>query len=435
MARKMKDSGIEWIGEIPEEWEISKVANFFDIQLGKMLQPEPYTKEDTLENYLCAANLGGNKLKIDDLKQMWFSEGDKLKFEVRKGDLLVVEGGDVASCDILNENIHDLFIQNAIHRVRGKYGNDLRILRYYLMLAKTCGYIDLICNKATIAHFTKEKFSSMPYPVIPINEQHVIADFLDQECSRIDEVIAKTKETIEEYKKLKQAVITESVTKGIRPNRKMKDSGIEWIGRIPDNWKTKSIKYLAITCSGGTPNSNDLTLYDGDINWVCSYDLNETPIFKSGRTITQAGANAIAGRMQIKGSVLVAMYGGAGTIGNSGILECDARTNQAICSIKFDNNYINDYFGFYYIIAIRKYWMIYAVGTRKDPNISQDIVKKMPCVIPPMNEQKEILDFIKNHIPVIEKQIDQKRQLINDLEFYKKSLIYEYVTGKKEVPA
>lgn len=126
------------------------------------------------------------------------------------------------------------------------------------------------------------------------------------------------------------------------------------------------------------------------------------------------------------------MYGGSGTIGNSGILECEAKTNQAICSIKFNNGYITDYFGFYYILSIRKYWMIFAVGTRKDPNISQDIVRKMPCILPPIAEQEEIVAYCNKACDQLDTLITKKRQYLIEIENYKKSLIYEYVTGKRE---
>ena len=241
MARAMKDSGIDWLGDIPADWSVAKAKYFFDIQLGKMLQPEPDSADDTLEYYLCAANLGGNNLKTDSLKQMWLSPIDKAKFDVRKGDLLVVEGGDVASCDIVTEDVQNLYIQNALHRVRSKNGCDVRFLRYILIIAKTCGYIDLICNKATIAHFTKDKFASMSYPVLPLDEQQRIAAFLDGECARIDSVVEKTRASIEEYRKLKQAIITRAVTKGIRPNRPTKDSGIDWLGEIPADWKISKV--------------------------------------------------------------------------------------------------------------------------------------------------------------------------------------------------
>lgn len=139
--REMKDSGIEWIGKIPAHWALSKVGMFYNIVLGKMLQSEQSSDSDTYEKYLCAMNLGNNALKYDVLKKMWFSEKERQQYKVQKGDLIVVEGGDVASCDIVKEDVSDLYIQNALHRVRAKKDFTLEFLRYSLMMAKAQGYI------------------------------------------------------------------------------------------------------------------------------------------------------------------------------------------------------------------------------------------------------------------------------------------------------
>lgn len=208
----MKDSGLMWIGQIPAHWSISKVSMFFEVVLGKMLQPEKKTETDTYENYLCAANVGNNCLKIDFLKQMWFSEKDKQQYCVRKGDLIVVEGGDVASCDIIKFEVQDLYIQNALHRVRAKKEALLEFLRYYLMMAKGQGYVDLICNKATIAHFTKDKFMSLPLLVVPIDEQREIVKYLDEKCDQIDKLIAIKQAKIEKLEQYKRSLIYEYVT-------------------------------------------------------------------------------------------------------------------------------------------------------------------------------------------------------------------------------
>ena len=211
--RNYKDSGIEWIGDVPEEWEVCKVSRLFYVQLGKMLQPNRENETYELCNYLCAANVGKNVLKLEPLKQMWISEREKEQYSVKKGDLLVVEGGDVASCDIINEDVSDLYIQNALHRVRSKGEQDVRVLRYLLIVAKCRGYIDLICNKATISHFTKEKFESMPYIVSPTpKEQQAIADYLDKKCGEIDELITIKQQKIESLKEYKKSVIYEYVT-------------------------------------------------------------------------------------------------------------------------------------------------------------------------------------------------------------------------------
>lgn len=419
--REMKDSGIEWIGAIPQDWQLSKIGSLYTQRnekvSDKVYQPLSVTMQGILPQLATAA-------KTDD--------GDNRKL-VRVGDFAINSRSDRrGSCGIspLDGSVSLINIiltpRTAMHP------------GYYNWLFHTTLFADEFYKwghgiVADLWTTRWQEMKSITVPVPPLAEQERIAAFLDAECAEIDAVLEKTRASIEEYRKLKQAVITQAVTKGIRGDRPMKDSGIEWIGEIPAEWKVNLIKNVATTGSGGTPESGNPSLYDGDINWICSYDLKERPITKSERRLTQLGADSIAGNVQLKGSVLVAMYGGSGTIGNSGILECEAKTNQAICSIKFNNGYITDYFGFYYILSIRKYWMIFAVGTRKDPNISQDIVRKMPCILPPIAEQEEIVAYCNKACDQLDTLITKKQQYLTEIETYKKSLIYEYVTGKKEV--
>lgn len=419
--REMKNSGIEWIGAIPQDWQLSKIGSLYTQRNEKVsdkdYQPLSVTMQGILPQLATAA-------KTDD--------GDNRKL-VRVGDFAINSRSDRrGSCGIspLDGSVSLINIiltpRTAMHP------------GYYNWLFHTTLFADEFYKwghgiVADLWTTRWQEMKSITAPVPEYAEQERIAAFLDAECAEIDTVLEKTRASIEEYKKLKQAVIAQAVTKGIRGDRPMKDSGIEWIGEIPAEWKVNLIKNVATTGSGGTPESGNPSLYDGDINWICSYDLKERPITKSERRLTQLGADSIAGNVQLKGSVLVAMYGGSGTIGNSGILECEAKTNQAICSIKFNNGYITDYFGFYYILSIRKYWMIFAVGTRKDPNISQDIVRKMPCILPPIAEQEEIVAYCNKACDQLDTLITKKQQYLTEIENYKKSLIYEYVTGKKEV--
>ena len=280
MARAMKDSGVAWIGEIPEEWDIAKVSYFYDVQLGKMLQTDKTSDMDSLESYLCAVNLGGNQLKLSPLRQMWFSADDKDKYAVKQGDLLVVEGGDVASCDIIRQEISNIYIQNALHRVRSKGKSSVDFLRYLLLWAKASGYIDLICNKATIAHFTKDKLGAMPFVFPKSNTQSHIAAFIDSRCADIDRVIASTQSTIEEYKKLKQSIITEAVTHGVRGPRKMKDSGVEWIGEIPEEWELVKGKGLFVEADiRSTDGSEELLTVSGNLYQIFTYVKNKEQEF------------------------------------------------------------------------------------------------------------------------------------------------------------
>lgn len=435
MARKMKDSGIEWIGEIPEGWEISKVSYFYEVQLGKMLQPQKKSETDTEEKYLCAANVGKNSLSLDTLKTMWFSQTEKHQFDLKEGDLLVVEGGDVASCAIIETPVRNLFFQNALHRVRPLHNESVAFLRYWLMTAKSYGYIDLICNKATIAHFSKEKFIALPIPVIPQDIQSKIVSFLDLECKQIDDLLSKMRSSIEEHKKLKQAIITQAVTKGVRGEREMKDSGVEWAGLVPHHWGVAKIGSIGQTSSGATPlRSKEASFFDdAAIRWVRTLDLNDGLVYDSSEKITELALASSACSIMPKGTVCVAMYGGAGTIGKCGLLMSDCATNQAVCSIVCNREIVSPIFLLMQLLALKSYWMKYAVGTRKDPNISQDVVTRMKILIPPLDEQKEITDYLDAKCAEVDKLIAKKEQLVKELESYKKSLIYEVVTGKREV--
>ena len=421
--REMKDSGIEWIGNIPAHWQV--FPHKYVMHKEKTIC-EHYSGEDiislTMNGVIVRDLSAGGKMPTTFDGYQYVEPEDLLlclfDIDVTPRCVGIVRNYGVTSPAYSRFKVHEGY-HNAYYDYLLRFIDDEKV------------FIHL--SKNLRSSLTETDFGAIKTIVPPLEEQIRIAFFLDIKCAEIDAVIERTKATIEEYKKLKQSIITEAVTKGIRGDRPMKDSGVDWIGDIPADWNRNSIKNVATTCSGGTPNSGDESLYDGDINWICSYDLKEKPIFESGRKITQKGADSIAGKMQSAGSILIAMYGGSGTIGNSGILECEARTNQAICSVKFNNDYIIDYYGFYYILAIRKHWMIYAVGTRKDPNISQDVVKRMPCVIPPLVEQVEIIEYLDKKCVEMDTLIAQKTALLDEMESYKKSVIYEYATGKKEV--
>lgn len=207
----MKDSGIGWIGEIPNNVNVSSVKNFYEITLGKMLQPKQENENDTLEYYFCAANLGNNCLKTDDLKQMWFSVKEKEKYSLKKGDLLVVEGGDVASSSIIGTDVSNIYFQNSIHRVRPIHGLN-EYLHYYLIFVKGSGYFDVNCNKATIMHFTKDKFSNLPFLIRNTEEQKKIVTFLNKEETKINRLISIKEKKIEFLTNYKKSLIYEYVT-------------------------------------------------------------------------------------------------------------------------------------------------------------------------------------------------------------------------------
>jgi len=208
----MKDSGIEWIGEIPEHWKVTKVKYYYDVCLGKMIQPNQEDYSDTLEYYLCAINVTWDGIDISNLKEMWFSNEDKKKYSIKSGDLIVCEGGDVGRASIWDGRVENCYIQNAVHRVREKKNSLNKYLYYWLYFLKHAGYIDLICNKATIMHYTYEKFLNTILVIPHLGEQQEIINYLDEKIEEINSLKKEIEQQIQKLKEYRQSLISEAVT-------------------------------------------------------------------------------------------------------------------------------------------------------------------------------------------------------------------------------
>ncbi len=206
-----KPSGVEWLGEVPEHWGVKRAGLAYSIQLGKMLQPDTSASEDEQYKYLKALHVQWENIRVDDLPEMWASKTELGKYSVKKGDLLVCEGGEVGRAGILKDDLHNVIIQNSLHRVRSK--NNLNsYLMYVLKNAASKNWFDILCNKATIAHFTGDKFSALRIPLPPLPEQQANAAFLDRETAKIDTLSVKVTTAIERLKEYRTALISSAVT-------------------------------------------------------------------------------------------------------------------------------------------------------------------------------------------------------------------------------
>ena len=183
---------------------------------------------------------------------MWFSPRDRLQLRLCAGDLLVSEGGDVGRSSLWKKELEECYIQNSVNRIRGKKNNSTRFLYYWIATVKAKGYIDVLCNKSTIAHFTAEKVAEVPVPFPPTREQTTIATFLDRETAKIDGLIAEQEKLIALLAEKRQATISHAVTKGLNPAAPMKDSGVAWIGEIPQDWSSVQLKHLCSLLKDGT---------------------------------------------------------------------------------------------------------------------------------------------------------------------------------------
>ena len=291
-------------------------------------------------------------------------------------------------------------------------------------------YVNLSSAGSAQPNISSEEILNFYIPAPSIKEQQLIATYLDQKCGEIDELITMQEEMITKLQSYKQSVITEAVTKGLDKNVPLKDSGIEWIGNTPEHWnKNKIIRLFGIIGSGTTPKSSKEDNYIGSVNWIQSGDINGGYIESCKNTISDTALKEYTTLKIYKAPfIIVAMYGAS--VGNISISNIDGCVNQACCVMNETKQ--NFKYLFYAMNSVKKY-LIYKAEGGGQPNISQDKIKNTWLPIPPLSEQQSIANYLDQKCSEIDELISIKQQKIEKLKDYKKSLIFECVTGKRKV--
>jgi len=427
--RKMKDSGIEWIGEIPEGWEVSKLK-----YLGRYVNGYPFKPDDW-------GDKGKPIIRIQDLTgsndSPNYYDGDiDAKYHIKNGDILV---SWAATLDAFIWNKGDGLLNQHIFKA---IPQEEKITSYFFFwMIKEAMQNMNNDNKHGIfmQHVTLDVFNNFPVPLPPLSEQKRIATYLFQKISKADIMLDDTLSSITGYKKLKQAVITQAVTKGVRGEREMKDSGVEWIGEIPKEWRKTQLRHCATIKSGitlGKSYRKDTVLIERPYLRVANVqggyvDLNDLA------TIEVTPDEDLKYRLH-SGDVLMTEGGdrdklGRGCVWHGEIEPClhqnhvfAVQTNETILLPEFLEYLTASDVG-------RSYFDITAIKTTNLACTSSSKVLAFTIPLPPIEEQIEIVSFIKKRSLELNKLIMKKELLVQELESYKKSLIYEVVTGKREV--
>ena len=429
MARKMKDSGIEWIGEIPEGWSIARGKHILTL-----LQRAVFPTDGIITCFRDGeVTLRSNRREDGftvSLKEIGYQG-------IEPGDLVVhgMDGfaGSIGISDSRGKSSPVLVVLDS--------SQDKKYLMYYL---RSMAYNNVFLALSTGIRVRScdlkwNKLADLLYLVPPIVEQHKLVSFLDEKCSEIDAMLSKTRASIEEYKKLKQAVITQAVTKGVRGKREMKDSGVEWIGEIPVEWRKTQLRHCATIKSGitlGKSYSKDTVLIERPYLRVANVqggyvDLNDLA------TIEVTLDEDLKYRLH-SGDVLMTEGGdrdklGRGCVWHGEIEPClhqnhvfAVQTNETILLPEFLEYLTASDVG-------RSYFDVTAIKTTNLACTSSSKVLAFTIPLPSIEEQIEIVSFIKKRSLELNKLIMKKELLVQELESYKKSLIYEVVTGKREV--
>lgn len=404
--RKMKDSGIEWIGEIPEGWEVTKLKYLSTFPIEKNTHIDsPYIGLENIESW--TGKYVSSDSQYDKSQALTFSRNNILFGKLRPYLAKVFCASNDGCCS------SEFCILNFSSPVN---------IRYFWNLLISPTFIDHV-TKSTygtkMPRANTDFIKNICVPVPPRIEQDRIALYLDATSAKIDSLISETRSSIEEYKKLKQAIITQAVTKGVRGEREMKDSGVEWIGEINHRFSLIKLKYICSILdqyrkpiSADKRSQSGSILYDyygasGAIDKIDDYTIDDHVML-----IGEDGAN-----LRMRNLPLMYEVNGKAWINNHAhILKPTERVDFYYLFYSLEGLDINPY-----------------ITGSAQPKLSQEKLQNIWVPLPDFEEQQEIATYIRSKCAEIDGVIAKKELLVKELESYKKSLIYEVVTGKREV--
>lgn len=415
----MKESGISWVGEIPKEWSVKKIkhisyvigGNGFNVELQGLESGDyPFCKASDISNAGKYLDKAANYVTFDIVRDQHYNI-------IPKGAILFPKIGEAMKKNNRTICVLDCCVDNNCQAIVPFERNSGMFL-YYILTCVNMGWFD---NAGTIPCMNNRKFLNSKVPFPSIDEQQRIAEFLDRECGKIDGLKADIQAQIDTLEQYKRSVITEAVTHGLNPSAPMKDSGIPWVGKTPEYWKVgrigglyelrnqkvsdKDFMPLSVTMKGILPQLETAAkTNDGD-----------------NRKLVRVGDFAINSRSDRRGSCGISDYDGSVSLINT-ILKPRNRMNAKYYNWLFHTPMFADEF---------YKWGHGIVDDLWTTNWSE--MKRISIPLPPLDEQQEIADYLDNKCAEIEQIIADKKTQIETLDGYKKSLIYEYVTGKKEV--
>ena len=401
---EMKDSGIEWVGMIPAHWHI-KV-------LFQLVSQVKNKNKDLSETNLLSLSYGKIKRKnIDDTEGLLPASFDSYN---------IIENNDIVLrlTDLQNDHT-SLRVGRATERgiITSAYitirptNSRMSEYLYYLLHSFDIkkGFYGMGSGVRQGLNYDEVKMLKLPLP--PLNEESAIAAYLDTQCAKIDEIIAQAKASIEDYKQWKASIIYEAVTKGLDPNVEMKDSGIEWIGRMPAHWTAPALKHLCTMQAGKNLISEQIStsgrypVYggNGQRGYYSDYNVNGNFLLVGRQGALCGNVHCVSGKFWATEHAVVT-------------------TPSKITNISY-----------LYYLLIAMDLNQYASNSAAQPGLSVGNILTVKTLLPPIDEQVRISEFLDNCCPRIDEVITEKQSLIDDLESYKKSLIYEVVTGKRRV--
>jgi type I restriction enzyme S subunit len=414
-----KDSGVDWIGDVPSDWEITRLGAVFE---------ERRTKVSDIDYPPLSVTKNGVLPQLDSAAKT--KDGDNRKL-VLSGDFVINSRSDrkgSSGVSGLNGSVSLINIVLKPKRINPGFCNHLLKCNAFIEEYYRVGR-GIVADLWTTRY---DEMRTMMLALPSIEEQTAIANFLDAKTTQIDEAIAIKEQQIALLNERKQILIQQAVTQGLDPTVPMKDSGVEWIGKIPEHWTISKIGHYGRVYNGSTPSRDSKRYWEnGTIPWMSSGKVNEYLISTPSELITECAFRECSLRIFPRGTVLVGIVGQGKTRGTSARLDIDATINQNVAGIIPTKELLSEFLHQYFIQA---YEEIRSQGQGSNQEaLNCQILSSFKIAFPSIEEQQYIVDFIDRQSESLNKTIKLQRRLIEKLKEYKTTLINSAVTGKIKV--
>ncbi|HBW1889969.1 TPA: restriction endonuclease subunit S [Klebsiella pneumoniae] len=425
-----KDSGVEWLGEIPTSWQMWKLSHAYEV-IGSGTTPTS-NNESYFQGDIPWVTTGELREKIiydtdKKVKESTLQVFSALKIHPAGSVVIAMYGATIGRLGILGVDAttnQACCVMTKSKIIKNQY------LYYWLQAYRTD--IIRLSSGGGQPNINQEKVSSLKVSAPVLNDQTLIVAFLDHETAKIDNLIEKQQQLIELLKEKRQAVISHAVTKGLNPDVPMKDSGVEWLGEVPEHWEVSKFGYISLVVRGGSPRpAGDPTLFNGDYSpWVTVAEItkdNEIYLDSTDTFLTKKGSEQC--RVFKAGTLLLSNSGA--TLGVPKILSIDANANDGVVGFELLN--IDHEYAYFYLSTLTTNLRESIKQGSGQPNLNTDIVKSIAIPIPPENEIQRIVSFIKETIKLYSSIESGAMEQVKLLQERRTALISAAVTGKIDV--
>ena len=437
---EMKQTGIQWIGEIPSSWNTKRIKYMATLK-GRIgwqgLTSEEYQDEGAY--LITGVDFADGGIDWESCVHVPIKRWEEARdIQIENGDLLITKDGTIGKVAIVSDMPGETSLNSGVLRVIPIEGYSRRFLYWVIKSEEFWNWFNYKnAGNSTIAHLYQGDFAEFLYTFPSYDEQESIADFLDEHCGELDSIIKDLEVQVERLKQYKKSLITETVTKGLNRSIEMRDSGVESIGDIPTHWDIKQIKYISnLITKGATPEDVSVICDETHpIRFLKVENIQNGLLLQEPEFFITKADNVVLQRASLRDKDILFVIAGA-TIGKVAIMReelCPCNLNQAVCLIRMNTNQCAEYYTYVLQSNITSVAINLLTVQAAQPNLSMGNIANIKLPIPPINEQKDICTFLEKKCAEIDAIADIKERQLESMKKHHASLIFEYVTGKKRV--